>query len=126
MRYHNSHWGIFDAFHNVGRGLWTLWGISAGFILCEYRYRFLLIESHPFGTTLNLQLSFYQPLSYNSRAHCPLLQFLRTTSAILAGANYYFVKSLFKCEGRNSCHELILNPLNPSSGYFPFHLTLAQ
>ena len=37
---------------------------------------------------------------YNSRAHCPLLQCLRTTSAILAGTHSYFVVSSFKCEGK--------------------------
>ena len=36
----------------------------------------------PFCTTLDLQLTFYRPLCYNSRAHCPLLQCLRATSAI--------------------------------------------
>ena len=36
------------------------------------------------------------PPWYNSRAHCPLLQCLRTTSAILAGAHSYFVVSSFK------------------------------
>ena len=35
---------------------------------------FDLVESHPFCTTLHLQLSFYRPLCYNCRAHCPLLQ----------------------------------------------------
>ena len=64
----------------------------------------------PFCTTLDLQLSFYPLLCYNSRAHCPLLQCLRTTSAILAGARSYFVVSSFKCEGKNSCHDLIPNP----------------
>ena len=49
---------------------------------------------------LVLQLSFYCPLCYNSRAHCPLLQSLCTTSAILAGAHYYFVVPSFKCEGK--------------------------
>ena len=57
----------------------------------------------------NSQLSFYRPLCYNSRAHCPLLQFLCTTSAILAGAHSYFVVSSFKCEGKNSYHDLIPN-----------------
>jgi hypothetical protein len=66
-------------------------------------------ESHPFCRTLVLQLSFYCHLCYNSRAHYPLLQFLRTTSAILAGAHSYFVVS-FKCEGENSCYDLIPNP----------------
>ena len=59
--------------------------------------------------TLDLQLSFYRPLCYN-RAHCPLLLCLRTTSAILSGAYSYFVVLSFKCEGTNSCHDLIPNP----------------
>ena len=74
---------------------------------------FLLVSqavSIPFCTTLDLQLSFYRSLCYNSRDHCPLLQCLRTTSAILAGAQPYFVVSLFKCEGENSCDDLIPNP----------------
>ena len=58
-----------------------------------------------FCTTLDLQLSFYRLLCYNSRAHCPLLQCLRTTSAIQAGAHSCFVVSSFKCEGNNSCHD---------------------
>ena len=58
---------------------------------------------------LDLQLSFYRPLCYN-RAHCPLLQCLNTISAILAGAHSYFVVSSFKCEGKNSCYDLIPNP----------------
>ena len=66
----------------------------------------VLVESHPFFTTLDLQLSFYRTLCYNSRAHCPLLQHLHTTSAKLDGAHSYFVVS-FKCEGKNSCHDLI-------------------
>ena len=51
----------------------------------------VLVDSHPFCTTLDLQLSFYRRLCYNSRAHCPLLQCLHTASAILAGAHSYFV-----------------------------------
>ena len=39
------------------------------------------------------------PVCYNGRAHSPLLKCLCTTSAILAGAHYYFVVS-FKCEGK--------------------------
>ena len=69
----------------------------------------VLIESHPFCTTLNLQLSFCHPLCYNSRAHCPLLQCIHT-SAILAGAYSYFLVPTFKCEGKNSCHCLITYP----------------
>ena len=67
----------------------------------------LFYESHPFCTTLDLQLSFYCPLCYNIRAHYPLLQYLRTTSAILPGAYSYFAVSSFKCDGKNSCHDLI-------------------
>jgi hypothetical protein len=52
----------------------------------------------PFCTALDLQLSFYRPLRYNSRTHCSLLQCLRTTSSILAGAHSYFVVSSSKCE----------------------------
>ena len=55
--------------------------------------------SHIFCPTLDLQLSLYRPLCYNSRAHCLVLQYLRTTSAILAGAHSYCVVSSFKCEG---------------------------
>ena len=47
---------------------------------------------------------------YNIRAHCPQLQCLHTTSAILAGSHSYFVVSSFKCEGKNSCHDLTSNP----------------
>ena len=53
----------------------------------------ILVESHPFCTMIDLQLSFYRCLCYNSRAHCPLLQCVRTKSAILAGAHSYFVVS---------------------------------
>ena len=58
----------------------------------------------------DLQLSFYHPLCYNSRAQCPLLQCLHTTSARLAGAHSYFVISSFKCEGKICCHDLIPRP----------------
>ena len=44
-----------------------------------------LVESHPLFTTIDLQLSFYRPLYYNSRAHSLLLQRLHTTSAIQFG-----------------------------------------
>ena len=40
----------------------------------------------------------------------PLLQCLRTTSAMLAGANYYFVASSCKCFRKNSCYDLIPIP----------------
>ena len=67
---------------------------------------------HPFFTTLDLQLpSIYRPLCYNSRAHCPLLQCLRTTSAILADAHSCFEVSSFKCEGKivtmTSCWNIV-------------------
>ena len=44
-----------------------------------------------FCTTLHLELSFYRSMCYKSRAHYPLLQYLRTTSAILLGTYSYFV-----------------------------------
>ena len=44
----------------------------------------------------------------SQKKKCPLLQCLLTTSAILAGTHSYFVVS-FKCEGKNSCHDLIPN-----------------
>jgi hypothetical protein len=50
----------------------------------------VLVESHPFCPTLDLQLSLYS-LCYNIRVHCSLLQCLHNTSAILAGAHSYFV-----------------------------------
>ena len=56
-----------------------------------------------------LKLTFYRPLCYNSRTHCSLLQCLRTSSAILAGAHSYFVLSSFKWEGKNRCHDFIPN-----------------
>jgi hypothetical protein len=61
---------------------------------------FTMHKSHPFCTTLDLQLSFYRPLCYNNRAPRPPLQCLRTTSAIVASVHSYFVVSLFKCEGK--------------------------
>ena len=60
---------------------------------------------------LDLQLSCYRHLYYNSRALCPLLLFLGTKSAILAGAYSYFVVSSLKCEGKNKCLDLFPNPL---------------
>ena len=39
-------------------------------------------------------------LYYDRRVHCPLLQCLRTRSAILAGTHSYFVVSAFKYEGK--------------------------
>ena len=54
---------------------------------------------------------------FNSRAHCPLLQCLRTTSAILAGTHCYFVVSSFKCEGKYSCHDV--NNHSQHIYYFP-------
>jgi hypothetical protein len=64
------------------------------YLASTVRYRHAdLVESYPFCTTPYLQLCFYRPLCYDSRAHCPLLQCLRTASAILAGAHSYFVVS---------------------------------
>ena len=57
----------------------------------------------------DLEVSFCRPLCYESIAHCPLLQYLRTTSAIVTGAHSYFAVSSLKCEGKNSCHDLIRN-----------------
>ena len=48
----------------------------------------------------------------------PLLQCLRTTSAILAGTHSYFEVSSFTCEGKLSCHDLIPNPRN-NKHYMP-------
>ena len=56
-------------------------------------------ETNPFYTTLDLQMSLYRPLCYNSRTHCSLLQCLRT-SVIIAGAHSHFVVSSFTCEGK--------------------------
>ena len=86
----------------------SLWH-SLAFLPCSIA---ILMQAYcsPFFTALDLQLSFYRPLCYNSRTHSPLLQCLRTTSAILPGAHTYFVVSSFKCEGKNSCHDLIPNP----------------
>ena len=69
-----------------------------------------LKHSIPFCTMVDLQLSFYRPLCYKSRVHCPLLHDLRTKSAIPTGVHSYFVVSSFKCEGNNGCHDLIPNP----------------
>ena len=60
----------------------------------------VLVELHPFYAMLDVQLNFYYPLCYYSRAHCSLLQCLCTTSAILADTHFYFVVSLFKYEGK--------------------------
>ena len=57
------------------------------------------MESHPLCMMLDVQLSLYRPLQ----------QCLCTTTAILAGAHSYFVVSSFKCQGKNSCHDLIPN-----------------
>ena len=69
----------------------------------------VLVESHPFRTTHDLQTSFYHPLCYDSRDHCLLLQILHTTSVILAGSHSYFVVSSLS-EGKNRWHDLIPNP----------------
>ena len=62
--------------------LWLFWSSHA-----------VLVELHQLCATFALQLSFYRPLFYNSKAHCYLLQCLGTTSAILTGENSYFVTS---------------------------------
>ena len=64
-----------------------------------------LRNAREFCTMLDLQLN------YNSRAYYPPLQCLRTRSTILTGAHSYFEIS-FKCEGKNSCDDLITNPRN--------------
>ena len=51
--------------------------------LFSYRHAPLIV-SNPFFTILDLQQSFCCPLYFNIRAHCPLLQCLHTTNAILA------------------------------------------
>ena len=68
------------------------------------------VVSIPICTTLDLQLSFYRPLCCINRAHRPILQCLLSTSAILAGADCYFMISSFKCEEKNSCHDFKPNP----------------
>ena len=52
------------------------------------------------------QLSFYRPLCYYNRPHCPL----HTTITILAGAHSYFVVSSFTCEGKNMLPWLNTQP----------------
>ena len=93
---------------NATVSLWKPWGtvltsrqfcsISSFAVRLFWCSHAVLVQSHPFYMTLNLQLSFFCPLCNNSTAHCPLLQYLHTTSAILAGAHSYFVVSSFKCE----------------------------
>ena len=61
-------------------------------ILCTHA---VLIESHQFCMTLDLQLRSYRPLCYNIRVHWPLLHCLCATSVILAGTYSYFVVSSF-------------------------------
>ena len=83
--------------------------------------------SIPFCKILDLQPSFYCPLCYNSRAHCPLMQCLHTASAILAGAYFYFVVSAFKCKGKNSCHDLIPKPCTRIYNWFqPLYVQLTN
>ena len=77
-------------------------------LLFSYRHIFL-VELHIFFTTFDLLLSFYRSLRYNTRDHCPLLQCLNSTNVVIAGANPYFVVLSFKCEGKNSCNDLIPN-----------------
>ena len=59
-----------------------------------------IVESHPFCTTLDLQLYFYPPLCYKRRAHCHLLQCLHTSGAILADAHSYFVVSYVRTKNK--------------------------
>ena len=68
------------------------------------------VVSVPFCTTLDLQLSFYRPLCYNSRAHCPLLRCLHTTSDIITGAHSYFMVSSFRYEGKKYFHWVSTQP----------------
>ena len=93
---------------SIQNPLATRWKASntAGIAVCEFVINIINPPSHPFYTTLDLQLSFYRPMCYKIRPHCPLLQCPRTTSAILAGAHSYFISS-FKYEEKNSCHGLI-------------------
>ena len=63
--------------------------------------------SIPLCTMLDLQLSFYYPLCYNSRAHCPLLQCVCTTSAILAV--FFLWYDHLNVRGTITCHDLILS-----------------
>ena len=53
---------------NIHSPLPMMWKASntTGFTMCEFWH----LESHPFSTTLDIQLSLYRPLCYNSRAHC--------------------------------------------------------
>ena len=62
---------------------------------------------HSCSTKLDLHLNFYHPLCYNSTA---IEMSIVGISAILAGAHSYLVVSSFKCEGNNSCDDLIPNP----------------
>ena len=105
----------------VSRSLW--WHFSKILmchrLYCVFTYIYSpLMESHPFCTTLDLQLSFCRPLCYNSRTHNPLQLCLHTTSALLAGVHFYFMVSSFKCEVKSSWHELIPNP--SIFWHFPF------
>ena len=88
-------------------------GVKKSWNSCHVIYGWpLILRSFLFFITLDSQLIFYRCQCYNIRVHCPLLQYLLTTSTILAGAHSYFVVGLsFKCEGKNSCHDLITNPL---------------
>ena len=83
----------------------------------------VLIESHSFFTTLDLKLGFFRPLCYHRRVQYPPLQYLRIKSAILAGANYFLAIS-FKCEGKYSCHDLILNPRKYQNKYLGFAVVM--
>ena len=84
-----------------------------------------LVKSSILHDAWFIKLSFYWLLSYDSRAHCSLLQFLRSTTAILAGAYSYFVLSSFKFEGKNSYHDLIPSPHIIHHNY-TFHVDLKR
>ena len=86
----------------------TIWKGSktAGLTMCEFWH--LMFYSSPIRSPWHLAYNRGSiALCYNSRAHCPLLQCLNTTSAILGGAHSYFVISSSKCEGKNSFHYFI-------------------
>ena len=88
-------WTLLELQAETGIEKWTIYRTKG-----RKTFICILVESNPFFMALDLQLSFYCPLCYNSRAHCPLLQCLCTRSAILADAHTYFVVSSFKREGK--------------------------
>ena len=89
-----------------------MWKASniAGFTVCEFWYFMILVESLPFYTTLDLQLSFYCLFVKRVELAALYRQCVHITSALLAGAHSYFVVWSFKCEWKNSCHDLMTNP----------------